>query len=172
MSLPAQQAQFANGGYKDDHDHHVKHQFGQCDRGYYQQKHRPKLLVFSAMDSEGLQRQAKAYHRHFSSLDSTESSFEYLESVAHVMSRKRSVLPWKAFAVVHSLDEVKSKLLERLSVAVRSSGQPNLVFIFTGQGAQWPSMGYELMAYKPFRQSLEAADRHFCSLGASWSLIG
>jgi acyl transferase domain-containing protein len=46
-----------------------------------------------------------------------------------------------------------------------------LVFVFTGQGAQWWAMGRQLLAREPvFRRALEAVDAAFQPL-SGWSLL-
>lgn len=59
-----------------------------------------------------------------------------------------------------------------MTKSVRSAGSPNVVFAFTGQGAQWTGMGAELLAYPHFRQSVEAAQSYLHTIGCKWSLLG
>ena len=54
----------------------------------------------------------------------------------------------------------------------RPSGNCNIGFVFTGQGAQWSAMGRELLHYTIFEETLEQADHILLGFGAKWSLIG
>lgn len=57
-----------------------------------------------------------------------------------------------------------------LSRSTRST--PRIGFVFTGQGAQWASMGIELMQHPVFRNSMEAADHYLQhELDCGWSAI-
>ncbi|KAJ0311184.1 hypothetical protein COL516b_001888 [Colletotrichum fioriniae] len=48
---------------------------------------------------------------------------------------------------------------------IRAKTNPRLAFVFTGQGAQWATMGMDLLAYRAFQESLLAADRYLNDLG-------
>ncbi|KAG6365680.1 hypothetical protein INS49_007291 [Diaporthe citri] len=60
-----------------------------------------------------------------------------------------------------------------LSPSVRAGHiAPLLHFLFTGQGAQWPRMGLDLLQFEPFRGALEQADTYLRQeLGCEWSLM-
>ena len=132
---------------------------------------RSKLLLFSATDEQGPVRQAEALQEHFADKVSSGTSYNYLDDTAYTLSEKRSLLPWRAFIVVSSIDDVACGLSRRLSRAVRPSRSPEISFIFTGQGAQWVGMGRELLAYPVFRQSLETADTYLSKIDSNWSLL-
>lgn len=48
----------------------------------------------------------------------------------------------------------------------------SLVYVFTGQGAQWHGMGHELCAYEVFRQSVKLGSNYLKSLGAEDDMEG
>ena len=76
-------------------------------------------------------------------------------------------MTWRSFAVV---GQGQSNL--SISNLIRSSRETGLAFVFTGQGAQYASMGMELLQFPVFRATLEAANDTFRDLGAKWSLFG
>nr|XP_001396949.2 polyketide synthase [Aspergillus niger CBS 513.88] len=97
-------------------------------------------------------------------------SEEFLRDLAYTLSNKRSVLPWKTFALAGNLESLKTQV-QTLPKPVRSSTSPRINFVFTGQGAQWARMGIELLKFETFRQSILKADSYLKGLGNSWSLI-
>ncbi len=131
----------------------------------------PTLLVWSAADEDGLKRLATTYQSHMSLLP-TPRIEDYMSNLSYTLSDRRSSLPWKAFVVASSPDELAQSLLTDLSKPVRSSGSVALGFIFTGQGAQWARMGCELLVYPVFADSLRKSEAYLYDLGSTWGLIG
>ena len=97
---------------------------------------------------------------------------QLMDNLSYTLSNKRSMLPWKAFIVASSLQNIRHKLPTKLSRPVRSSAAPALSFVFTGQGAQWAGMGRELLEYPVFEASLRKSESCLQSLGSEWALIG
>ncbi|KAI0402410.1 putative polyketide synthase [Xylaria palmicola] len=138
-----------------------------------------RLFVWSAQDKDGLQRIKKplaeyirAKTAQFQDQDGKMENF--MANLAYTLSERRSRLQWKTFAVASSPKELADALdasgEENHAPAVQSSRTPRIGFVFTGQGAQWPRMGAELMEYSAFRESVEAADRHLReACGCPWS---
>ncbi|EDN95526.1 hypothetical protein SS1G_11404 [Sclerotinia sclerotiorum 1980 UF-70] len=131
-----------------------------------------RLFVWSASDEGGLRRLSTSYQKYFQTLHSEKADF--LDNLAYTLSRRRSNLPWKSFLVAISIENIHHELSAgSLSKPVRSSAslQPNLVFVFTGQGAQWYAMGRELMIYPTFQKVLSHAEKYLTtSLGCAWKL--
>lgn len=131
----------------------------------------PKLLVWSSADEMGLSRLGTAYHSFLSGVPQKHQR-NLLRDLSYTLAVKRTALPWKSFVISDSVEDLQSRLPGKLSKPVRSSSSPSLHFIFTGQGAQWPGMGCELLCYPVFLRSIEFAEKHFSSLGSPWSLKG
>lgn len=140
---------------------------------------RPRLFVLSAQDKEGLKRVQLSLAPFLESKvteleDHTEAAQTYLRNLAYTLSRRRSQLQWKTFSIASSLRQLSQQLNDEEANAVvhRSTRQPRIGFVFTGQGAQWPRMGLELMRYSPFTESVHAADEYLrIECHCSWSLI-
>lgn len=67
-----------------------------------------------------------------------------LEDVAFTLGARREHLPYRSFAVTDSLT------LPTFSATCKAPKvPPDLVFVFTGQGAQWATMGTSLMSDFP-----------------------
>lgn len=132
---------------------------------------RTLLFILSAADENGIQRLASALETHLRQLKGKIES-DYLLNLAFTLGNKRSLLPWKSFVLGNSVGDLQRNLLSMMQKPMRPPERPKLQFIFTGQGAQWPKMGTDLLEYRVFRESLQDADKYFGSLGFTWSLIG
>ena len=132
----------------------------------------PKVLVWSTTDEGGSERLRKIYGQHFARLSlPPKEDKKYMEDLAYTLSVRRSLLPWRSFAVASSLEQLHD-MQARLSKPVRAVTNPKLGFVFTGQGAQWAAMGRELMSFPVFRNSIEEAEKHFHSFGCQCLLTG
>ncbi|KAF2180972.1 putative polyketide synthase [Zopfia rhizophila CBS 207.26] len=96
--------------------------------------------------------------------------FPNLHDIAYTLSARRSVFHWRSAVVAHDVASLVRGLDDatRMPSPVPSS---QIVFVFTGQGAQWPRMGHDLIQYPEYSMSLARSDRIICSLGAPWSLL-
>lgn len=132
----------------------------------------PIIFIFSAFDEKRLEKVVAHIRNHVSSwiLDS-KSARQSLNDLAFSLSERRSRLPWKTYALCNSVEELQDKLSNLPSKAIKSRSSLRIGFVFTGQGAQYAKMGQQLLVYPVFRQSLEAADLYFKSLGSTWSLL-
>ncbi|KAJ4163171.1 hypothetical protein LMH87_004915 [Akanthomyces muscarius] len=112
-----------------------------------------------------------------------------LDDVAWALQTRRSSHRVKAHFVADDREQLIERLEEFLTASkaissredvgicpkpVNSSEEPGILGVFTGQGAQWPSMGRGLLKRSPvFRQALERCDAFLKALfdGPQWSLI-
>jgi hypothetical protein len=141
-----------------------------------QQDALPKLFVWSSDDGGGPSRFASAFtdylvkvlHR----IKGAEEEQVFLQNLAFTLSSKRSLLSYRTYSTANSLAVLIDNIKEGLPKATRSPKGPKLGFIFTGQGAQWHAMGRELLHNPQFKSSLQEADKHFQSIGSSWSIFG
>ncbi|KAF5019294.1 hypothetical protein F66182_8712 [Fusarium sp. NRRL 66182] len=122
------------------------------------------LLPFSATSSTSLQKMTTKLQEWIGKNPSK------LEELAYTLSNRREHLPHRSFMVA-SLD----KIPDTASQGFRSgSTRPNLVMVFTGQGAQWPRMGRELLLRKDlaFHKSIRSLDQslHEVSGGLGWTI--
>ncbi|OXV11891.1 hypothetical protein Egran_00348 [Elaphomyces granulatus] len=132
----------------------------------------PKLIALSTHEQDGIKRISDAnmiyLKQKLEALDPTEQAV-LINQYAYTTSERRSILPWKSFAVV-SVDGFNTGLVQ-VAKPVRSSRVPKLGFVFTGQGAQHFSMGRELCAYDEYSNSLRDAGAYLTAIGCPWLLI-
>lgn len=127
-----------------------------------------RLLVWSAKSEDAL---ARILHQHAQYLEEfTSESDTTFDQLAQTLATKRNVMSWRSFAVASTRDSIANVMLS--SPLIRSSPHNGLAIVFTGQGAQYPNMGLDLLEYPVFRSTLERAGAQFRDLGADWSILG
>lgn len=146
------------------------------DYAQYASAEKLKLLVWSSHESAGVQRISADYSAYLTSKAATDKEEERDKTFGkfvNTLTSRRSHLPWKSFAVAGSCKEAASVLQDAAAEPVRSAKgkKVDVVFAFTGQGAQWFAMGRELLGEPVFRRSLQEADQYMQEIGASWSLM-
>lgn len=114
----------------------------------------PKLLVFSANDEYSL----KSYIRGLSAHLADPSVNVRVSDLAYTLSEHRSRHYQRAFTVVGAspTEKLSSIVPEAAIFGKRAATAPKVGFVFTGQGAQWPQMGRELLALFPTTAGLAA----------------
>ncbi|WP_438004842.1 SDR family NAD(P)-dependent oxidoreductase [Sorangium sp. So ce321] len=134
------------------------------------------LLPLSARTPGALAALAEAYERFLSSAPADTR----LVDIAYTASVRRRHHEFRLAVAGRSREE----LAEALGACARGEGhpaaasgqtvlgwQPQVVFVFSGQGSQWVGMGQQLLAEEPtFRAALEACEP-FVKLHAGFSLL-
>jgi acyl transferase domain-containing protein len=135
------------------------------------QKSTPRLLLWSAADKDGITRLIHAHNDYFQNHQHKAQDCRYLDNLVHTLLMHRSVFDWRAFSVITDPNQLL-QLDGITSSALKSEDSSDLGFVFTGQGAQWPGMGHELMAVPAFHESILRSDEYLRHLGCDWSLLG
>ena len=131
-----------------------------------------RVFVLSAFSELSGKRQAKALGEYLGK-SRAEHPRDLLSDLAFTMSEHRSIWPWKAAFCAASLSQLAKAVKSDSAKFIKVPRAKGLGFVFTGQGAQWHAMGRELIEKYPiFQRSLDLADQHLRTLGASWSLCG
>ncbi|RAL12642.1 polyketide synthase fmaB [Aspergillus homomorphus CBS 101889] len=113
---------------------------------------RPYLLCFSANDEASLRRYIESMIQHVEQ----ENVKISLRDLAYTLGTRRSHLFNRAYMVTDSLNSSQPPVITFGKKNVRS---PQVGFVFTGQGSQWPEMGRELLnAFDPAREMIKNLD--------------
>jgi acyl transferase domain-containing protein len=124
----------------------------------------PQLLVFSANTQESLRRQV-SHCKEYLKLHP-----ERLIDLSYTLSQRREHLLHRAFSVVGAQPVTNTSSYTKLPANV-----PRIVMIFSGQGAQWPGMGKDLIQNDPgFQEDIRAMDDILQSLNypPHWKVEG
>jgi acyl transferase domain-containing protein len=115
----------------------------------------PQLLVYSANNAESLKRMITTYKAYI------QKNPDRVSDLAFTLGNRRESLPYRAFAVRNQLGMLTS------SAPSKSGEAPNIVMVFTGQGAQWPQMGGFMIhssCYPAFKKTIRSLDAHIKTL--------
>ncbi|KAK8058457.1 Acyl transferase/acyl hydrolase/lysophospholipase [Apiospora phragmitis] len=126
---------------------------------------KPKLLVISANDETALKGSIKALSSHLLHPGVDLS----LEDLVYTLSQRRSRLYHRAYSLQNDTRIRTDSFTSR-----KNTGQEARIgFVFTGQGAEWPMMGKDLLtAFPVARATVETLDRVLAGLSnpPAWSL--
>ncbi|KAG6354546.1 hypothetical protein INS49_004563 [Diaporthe citri] len=129
----------------------------------------PKLLICSAADAGAANRMVQAYQSYYQAHINDPRKLDLL---AYTLGTRRSIMPWRTFAVADGVYGNHDRHQLTFAPPVRASPEKaSIGLVFTGQGAQYAGMGLELLQYPVFEASLRESDEIFASLGAEWSLL-
>lgn len=144
---------------------------------------KPLLFVFSGTDASAVHRMVHSYNSYYSKHVSGHDGKR--EQLAYTLAARRSIMPWRTFSVAGSNagspvngngmlnGQVDTSQCLRIDNPIRSPVvKPAAAFIFTGQGAQYPGMGIELLRYPVFEHSFKKSDEILSSMGFEGSIIG
>lgn len=102
---------------------------------------RPYVLVLSGNDAVALRANIKNLGNHLINPRVKVN----LSDLAYTLSERRTQLWHRAFITTRNTNlDVESWV-----VAKKASQTPDIGFVFTGQGAQWPQMGQQLLQFFP-----------------------
>ncbi|KAH6869068.1 KR domain-containing protein [Thelonectria olida] len=125
--------------------------------------HPPRLLMFSANTADSLRQQVVNHQKYLEEYPAS------AEDLSYTLALRRQHLPHRAFSIVGDGIEANTAAFTKIS-----GSRPELVMIFTGQGAQWPRMGAELLGVdSAFTASIHHMDGVLRALPSppDWSLI-
>lgn len=127
---------------------------------------RPYTLVLSANDANSLKANIQALCNHLINPRVKVA----LPDLAYTLSERRSRLWHRAFVTTRNTEIDTNDF----TVGKKNNQELKIGFVFTGQGAQWPQMGKDLLQFFPWTRSiLEELDRVLQSIRdpPTWSLV-
>ncbi|KAI0399293.1 hypothetical protein F4802DRAFT_610970 [Xylaria palmicola] len=129
---------------------------------------RPFILVLSANGAGSLRAGMKSLGDHLINPRVKVS----LPDLAYTLSERRTKFWHRAFITTQTTEI--ADIPEGWVVSKKSTQTPTVSFVFTGQGAQWPQMGKDLLQFFPWtREILQELDDVLRNLRhpPSWSLV-
>ncbi|TFB04561.1 Compactin diketide synthase mokB [Trichoderma ghanense] len=132
----------------------------------------PRLLVWSAADEQAAKRALRDQELFYK--EKIAGSRTKLDRLAYTLAARRSHMLWRSFAIV--TEDGRSEAQDGIAdfdpvKPMRSSPDATLAFVFTGQGAQYTDMGWDLVKYPVFADTLRQIDSIYQSLGCTWSIF-
>ncbi|KAI8270597.1 Reducing polyketide synthase FUB1 [Colletotrichum sp. SAR11_239] len=129
-----------------------------------------RLFAFSTKDQTGIDRLGPLFSDFLSNKEAT-SNARFLGDLAYTLAGRRSHFEFRSFAVAESVSDLQTQIEKGLPKSKRASKHDNPIFVFTGQGAQWPAMGRELLNNCIFRTSIHKSQVLLEHYGCPWDLI-
>ncbi|PHH73149.1 hypothetical protein CDD80_4013 [Ophiocordyceps camponoti-rufipedis] len=124
---------------------------------------KPHLLLFSALSETSVMTSAKKH------IDYLQNSGALAKDVAYTLAHRRDHKTHRTYAIVDG------KFPPEAPASVAAKSAPVMGWVFTGQGAQWPGMGAELMRSNAvFTRTIGRLDRFLVGLPSppSWTIAG
>ncbi|KAK2596769.1 hypothetical protein QQS21_006164 [Conoideocrella luteorostrata] len=128
----------------------------------------PQLLVYSAATRASVEMMGIELTKYVA------RNPDRIEDVAFTLANRREHLPHRAFLVASR--EKPGTPVVSSEPKTKPGDEPKIIMVFTGQGAQWPQMGRDLIkSSKAFKASIKSMDsylqKHFPDR-SKWSIEG
>ncbi|KAK6447202.1 hypothetical protein FP744_10003452 [Trichoderma asperellum] len=96
-----------------------------------------------------------------------------LNHLSHTLVKRRSKFQWRSSIVAENIDSLLQGLGAKDLVRNKAPNKLATAFVFTGQGAQWARMGYNLLLseHTAFAQSIATSEKILQGFGTQWSLV-
>lgn len=116
------------------------------------------LLVYSAKTTKSLDKMTKGYE------EWTEQNPEKVADLAYTLALRREHFSCRSFAIF------RNGSLGKATPPTQALQNPKVIMVFTGQGAQWPLMGRELLqSNSVFQASIDKLQEHLETLAQDGS---
>lgn len=131
----------------------------------------PKLFAVTANNEESLKKQVKMLGIYVEKHPEIFQS-SLFRDMAYTLGQRRTHLPYRLALPATTLENL-ARDLNSASIPKRPASQvPKLAFVYTGQGAQWATMGASLLeSHSVFADTIQAADEVLQKIGVGFSLV-
>ncbi|KAK8130893.1 polyketide synthase [Apiospora sp. TS-2023a] len=131
----------------------------------------PKLFAVTANSEESLKKQVKMLGIYVEKHPEIFQS-SLFRDMAYTLGQRRTHLPYRLALPATTLENLAKGLNSSVIPKRPVSRVPKLAFVYTGQGAQWATMGVSLLeSYAVFADTIQAADEVLQKIGAGFSLV-
>ncbi|VUC25932.1 unnamed protein product [Clonostachys rosea] len=137
---------------------------GSEDISQPQEAKEQKLLVFTANHPDSAQKGAELYSKF------AEEHSDKLDDLEYTLALRREHLPYRTFAVYDGTGTPEFSLATKIPLS-----SPTVAFVFTGQGAQWATMGRRLLTeFASAQKDVESLDEALSKVvpAPSWTIQG
>ncbi|KAH7157523.1 hypothetical protein B0J13DRAFT_494657 [Dactylonectria estremocensis] len=136
----------------------------------------PLLFLFSSHEKAGVRRVMESHVPYLKSKQNDLAvSMSFLRDYSYTLGARRSNLEWKHAIVAKSLEDLLSKIglsSDHDFSRTTKIKQPNICFVFSGQGAQFAQMGKNMLCFPIFRDCLTSASKYMkYVLGSPFDLL-
>lgn len=129
----------------------------------------PALLPLSAVSNAHLRLYASALASHLHANPDLD-----IRDVCGTMAVNRTPFKYRHALLARTVPELAAALEAAAAGADVTAPEEDkgqrILFVFTGQGSQWPGVGETLLQFPPYREAVEEADALFSAL-SGWSIL-
>lgn len=108
-----------------------------------EQKFSQQLIVLSAKSEKALEKMTENFISHLSQPE--HATKEHLQNAAYTLQTGREDFAYRRYAIGQNIDEIRQSFSKNPILHCDKNLNPNIVFMFPGQGTQYPQMAQELM---------------------------
>lgn len=115
----------------------------------------PLLMILSANTQDSLKKQVMNFQTYLAG-----NHEEARADIAYTLSQRREHLPYRTFIITSASTDCTSDTVKQPPALVKvPANSPPITMVFSGQGAQWPEMGRDLIQDDPeFRKDIQDMD--------------
>lgn len=137
------------------------------DDDHIESESKSYILAFSAHDEPTLRKNVQAI--------AGRADNYLLSDLTYTISCRRSLFSHRAFGVVSEGEKASQLADEDVKFGLQKTAQTVIGFVFTGQGAQWPQMGYALAkGFPSVRKTFQQLDGVLSKVSnrRDWTIFG
>lgn len=147
--------------------HFILSEYKESDCAYKRKSVIEELMLFSAKTEPALRQKLQQFSKFFNNIDDN-----VIENVAYTLKSGREDFQWRCFSVGKTAAEIAQQLEKCPTYFVDEEKHQSIVFLFSGQGTQYPGMALELMEKIPRFKSYVEDGAHLAKPYLKQDIIG